>query len=134
MKNLKFGVLAFAVLGLLGCFLAFIPGPEGNVSWFDLRDEQGFGSRVIVLMAGFGVALVAAGLGVAMGMKRWMGVVAALGFLAPWVAMEGHVPELFNFLVGAKLMGLAAIGGPVAALMTAIKPEPAPGTLVAPAA
>jgi hypothetical protein len=123
MKNLKFGVLAFAALGLLGCFLAFAPGPEGNVSWFDLRDEQGFGSRVLVLVAGFAAALVAGGLSLALGMKRWIGIVAALGFIATWVAIEFNVADLFGLMVGAKLMAIGAIGGLVSGIACAIAPE-----------
>ena len=131
MKNLKFGVLAFAVLGLAGCFLAFAPGPEGNVSWFDLRAEQGFGSRVLVLMGGFAAAVVMGGLSLALGMKRWIGILASLGFIATWVAIEFNVADLFGLMIGAKLMAIGAIGGLVSAIACAIAPEQARAALPA---
>jgi hypothetical protein len=123
MKNIKFAVLAFAAIGLIGCFLAFVPGPEGSVSWFDLRKAEGFGSRVYVVLGGFGAALVAAGVGVASGMKRWNGIVAALGFAAVWVGFEFKTLDLFQFGTGAKVMALGAIAGLVAGIAAAAKPE-----------
>ena len=121
MKNLKFAVLALAVIGLIGCFLDFVPG----LSWFDMRAAEGIGSRVYVLMAGLAIALVGAGIGAATGMKRWNGIVAALGFAGVWVALEFKTFDLFSFAIGAKLIALAAIGGLAAAIVAAVKPEPA---------
>jgi len=106
----------------VGCFLAFAPGPEGSISWFDLRKEVGFGSRVYVVLGGFAAAVAAGGLAVATGMKRWHGILAALGFAAVWVGVEFKTFDLFQFGVGAKLMALGAIAGLVAGIAAAVKP------------
>lgn len=118
MQNLKFGVVACGLLGLLGCFLPLMAG----VTFFDTRhfDPASF----YITAAGYGAAIVMGGLGISKGMQRWMSVIAIVGFSVVVLRMRGEVVDLLKSGIGGKLMGVGALAGLAFAILTTIKPEP----------
>ena len=122
MNNLKYGVLACGLLGLIGCFL---PQISGGPSFFAYRELIGSG-QVFMVMAGFAVPLAMGAMGAAKGMQRWQSIVAIIGFAFVVFKMrEGFLKLITDGGIGAKLMGIGAAAGLVFAIITVVKPEPA---------
>lgn len=118
MQNLKFGVVACGLLGLIGCFLPLMAG----LSFYDTRHFDA--ANFYITAAGYGSALVMGALGISKGMQRWMSVIAIVGFSIVVLRMRGEVLDLLKSGVGGKLMGVAALAGLAFAVLTTIKPEP----------
>jgi hypothetical protein len=125
-NNLKFGVLACGLLGLIGCFLPMISGGGESVSFFKMRELIGSG-QVFMVMAGYAAALVMGAMAAAKPpMQRWQGIVAIVGMA--WVVFkmrDGFMKLITDGAIGAKLMGISAIAGLVFAILCVAKPETA---------
>lgn len=124
MNNLKFGVLICGVLGLVGCFLPMISEGGLSFTFFDMRKADA--AQTFMVMGAYAVGLAMAAMGAAKGMQRWQSIVAAIAFAFVVFKFRGGFLDLITKgAIGAKLMGIAAIGGLVFAILTAVKPEPA---------
>ena len=124
MKNLKFGILAFGVLGLVACFLPFIPLGKASMSFFDARKLDS--GPIYLTMGGFALATAMGG----MGLKRllkWQAGLAAAGFALVIYKLNSFnsrvgIVELFkDGALGAKLMIIAAIAGVVISILAVVK-------------
>jgi hypothetical protein len=119
-KNLKFGILVFGLLGLIGAFLPFVEFAGKSISLWDLKEADA--GQVYLTMGAFLVPLVIGALAVAKGpAMRWHGIVAAAGFALAVVKNR----ENMEGAIGAKLMLISAVVGLVVAIMVAAKPEKA---------
>jgi hypothetical protein len=117
-QNLKFGVVACGLLGVVGCFLPLTAG-------FSLFDTREFDAANFYIIAGaYASALVMGAMGVHKGMQRWMAIVAIVGFSVVILRMRGELIELLKAGIGGKLMGISALAGLVLAILTTVKPEP----------
>lgn len=124
MNNLKFGVLACGLLGLVGCFLPMISEGGLSFTFFDMRKADA--AQTFMVMGGYAVGLAMGAMGAAKGMQRWQGIVAALGFVFVVFKFRGGFLDLITHgAIGAKLMGIAAVAGLVFSILTVVKPEPA---------
>lgn len=127
MHNLKFGVLACGLVGLVGCFLPLVE-ERGTFSWFDGRTQNA--ATTYLVMAGYAVALVAAALGALRGMERWLSAIAIIGFAFVifkfrfGLSQDGTPFELFALPLGGKLMGAGMFAGLAFAIASVVKPEP----------
>lgn len=120
MRNLKLGVIAAALLGLLGAFLPL----SRDLSWWDRREGPD-GMGVFFVMGAFAVALGMGALGLAQGLQRWIALVALIGFAFVILKFRLAFFELFTSQPGGVLIGLAAAAGLVCAALAAWRPEPA---------
>lgn len=127
MNNLKFGVLACGLLGLIGCFLPMVSFGSESISFFKLREMPGGSSQVFMTMAGYVAALVMGAMAAAKPpMQRWQGIVAIVGFA--WVVFkmrDGFMKLITDGAIGAKLMGISALAGLIFAILCVAKPETA---------
>lgn len=104
---MKRSIFAFALLGVLGCFLPFALG----MSWFDLRHLDD-GWTVWLVLAAYSVPLFTAG-----ETDRTAGIVGTACF--GYVALEVNTDVLdlfFHASIGGIMMGVAMIGGLVCSL------------------
>lgn len=126
MKNLKFGVLAFGLLGVIGCFLPMESLGGRSVSFFGMKALMG-AAQVYIVMSGYVLALVMGALAAAKPpMKRWQGVVSMLGFaFVMFKLRDGFTDFITDGAIGAKLMGISAIAGLVVAILCVAKVETA---------
>jgi hypothetical protein len=126
-NNLKFGVLACGLIGLIACFLPFVSFGDQSFSFFKMREAPGGASQVFMTMAGYVLALVMGAMAAAKPpMQRWQGIVAALGFL--WVCFkmrDGFMKLITDGAIGAKLMAISALAGLVVSILCVAKPETA---------
>ena len=113
-KNIKFGILLFGVLGIVGAFLPFMAG----VSLFDMKGVPGAAGQVYLTMGVFVVGVVIGVLALKR-LARWHGIVGALVFALGVVKNRGNM----DGAIGAKLMLVAALGGLVCCIIAAVKPE-----------
>lgn len=118
MRNLKLGVVACGLLGVVGCFL---PLTE-SVSFFGTRAFDAW--NVYITLAGFALAAAMGALGVAKRMEPWMAIIALVGFAMIVLRVRGDLVDLLRGGIGAKLMGIGAIGGLLFAIGASLKPEP----------
>lgn len=125
MNNLKFGVLACGLIGLIAVFLPQISFGDESISLWKTREVQA--GQVYLIMAGYAAPLVMGALAVAKPpMQRWQSIVAILGFALIVVKMRDALPaDFMKGAIGMKLMGLSAIIGLVISIVTAAKPETA---------
>ncbi len=128
MNNLKFGVLACGVIGVIAVFLPWVSfGPMTASLWKARSGPEG--GQVYLIMGSFAVAAIMGGLAVAKApMQRWQGVVALLGFLLVLVKIREGLPMDFMKApggIGMKLIGLSSIVGAVVSVLTLAKPETA---------
>ena len=127
MNNLKFGVLACGLLGLIGCFLPMVTFGDQSISLWKLREAPGGSGQVFMTMAGYVAALVMGAMAAAKPpMQRWQGIVAIVSFA--WVIFklrEGFMKLITDGAIGAKLMGISALAGLVFAILCVAKPEQA---------
>lgn len=125
MKNLKFGVLAFGVLGLIACFI-----PSGGASFFALREFPGAGATVYGTLAGFAIAAVAGVLGaVKPPFGKPQAAIGLVGFIVAMTMMSDKKPwkifEAFKGPLPFKLLAISAIGGLVVSILALVKSEEA---------
>ncbi len=125
MNNLKFGVLACGLIGLIAVFLPFVS--FGDMSFSLWKTRQGDAANVYMVMVGFGVPLVMGAMAAAKPpMLRWQSIVALLGFVLVFIKMRQGLPtDIFKGAIGAKLMGLALYAGTICSVLTLAKPETA---------
>ena len=128
MKNLKFGVLLFALIGIISIFLPQISVGDMSFSMWDAR--QGAPLNVYGGLAGLAIALVAGIAGAAKPpFSKMHAIGATVGFALALVLMSDMKPwEIFNAFkgaIGAKLMGVALIGGLVTSIIAVVKSEEA---------
>lgn len=120
MRNLKFGVLGAALLGLVGVFLPL----SRDLSWWERRDGAD-AIGVFFVIGAFAVALAMGALGLARGLQRWIALVALIGFAFVILKFRLAFVGLFISQPGGQLMGLAAAAGLICAALAAWRPEPA---------
>jgi hypothetical protein len=125
MNNLKLGVLACGVLGLIGCFLPFVSMGDESMSFFAMRQVDA--GQVYMVMVGYVAAAAMGGMAMAKApMLRWQSIVALVGFA--FVAFKfrgGFMDMLTHGAIGAKLMWVGAVAGLVLSGLTIAKPEQA---------
>jgi hypothetical protein len=125
-KNLKFGVLAFGVLGLIGCFI-----PTSGVSFFAMREFPGGGAIVYGTMAGFAIAAVAGILGVTKPpFGKPQAGIGLVGFIVALTMMTDKKPwkvfEVFKSpLLAYKILAISALAGLVISILALVKSEEA---------
>jgi hypothetical protein len=126
-NNLKFGVLACALLGLIGCFLPFVKFGNESITFWKMHSIPGQGGQIYITMFGYLLALVAGVLAVAKApMQRWQGILAAVGFAFVIFKMrDGFMKLITDGAIGAKMMAIMALVGLVIAVLCAAKPESA---------
>jgi hypothetical protein len=124
-NNLKFGVLACGLIGLISVFLPQITFGDQSISLWGTREAQA--GQVYLIMAAFLAPLVMGALAAAKPpMQRWQGIVAIAGFALIVVKMRDALPaDFMKGAIGMKLMGLSAIIGLVVSILTVAKPETA---------
>ena len=120
MRNLKLGVLAAALLGLIGVFLPL----SHDLSWW-ARREGPDAAGVFFVIGAFGVALAMGALSLAHGLQRWIALVALIGFGFVILKFRLSFLELFASQAGGQLIGVAAAAGLVCTALAAWRPEPA---------
>jgi hypothetical protein len=120
MRNLKFGVLGAALLGLIGVFLPL----SRDLSWWERREGTD-SVGVIFVIGAFVVALAMGALSLAQGLQRWIALVALIGFAFVILKFRLAFLELFISQPGGQLMGLAAAVGLICTALAAWRPEPA---------
>lgn len=127
MNNLKFGVLACGLVGLIAIFLPQITFGDMSISLWKTREAPGQAAQVYMVMAGYLAALVMGAMAAAKPpMQRWQSIVALVGFLFVLFKMREALPfDIFKGAIGAKLMGLTAYAGAILSALTLAKPETA---------
>jgi len=125
-NNLKFGVLACGLLGIIGCFLPMVSAGGQSISFFSMKELIGSG-QVFMVMGGYAAGLAMGAMAAAKPpMQRWQGIVAILGFgFVMFKMRDGFMKLITDGAIGAKLMGLGAIAGLVFAILCVAKPETA---------
>jgi hypothetical protein len=127
MNNLKFGVLACGVLGVIAVFLPFVSFGGASMSLWKMRQLDS--GQVYIILGSFLAAAVMGGLAAAKPpMLRWQSIVALIGFALVIVKIRDGLP--FDFLkapggIGMKLIGVSAIAGLITSIVTIVKAEPA---------
>ena len=127
MNNLKFGVLACGLIGLIAVFLPQITFGDMSISLWKTREAPGQAAQVYMVMAGYLAPLVMGAMAAAKPpMQRWQSIVALIGFLFVLFKMREALPfDIFKGAIGAKLMGLTAYAGAILSALTLAKPETA---------
>jgi len=125
-NNLKFGVLACGLLGVIGCFLPMVSAGGQSISFFSMKELIGSG-QVFMVMGGYAAGLAMGAMAAAKPpMQRWQGIVAILGFgFVMFKMRDGFMKLITDGAIGAKLMGISAIAGLVFAILCVAKPETA---------
>jgi hypothetical protein len=125
-NNLKFGVLACGLLGVIGCFLPMVSAGGQSISFFSMKDFIGAG-QIFMVIGGYAAALVMGAMAAAKPpMQRWQGIVAIVGFgFVVFKMRDGFLKLITDGAIGAKLMGISAIAGLVFAILCVAKPETA---------
>ena len=122
MKNIKFAVLAFGVLGLIGCFLPLISAEGMSFSFFDGRKGPD-GVQIYLTMAGYALAAVMGAMGVAKGFKRPQAIASLVGFAFVVLKLRHGFTEMLKMAIGGKLMFIAVVGGVVASVIALAMPD-----------
>lgn len=127
MNNLKFGVLACGLVGLIAVFLPQITFGDMSISLWKAREAPGGAAQVYMVMAGYIIPMIMGAMAAAKPpMLRWQSIVALLGFLFVLFKMRDALPfNIFKGAIGAKLMGLTAYAGAILSALTLAKPETA---------
>ena len=123
MKNLKFAVLAFGVLGLIGMFI-----PSEGFKFFDIRAFSG--AIAYGTLVGFALAIVAGVMGAAKPpFGKPQAGIALVGFIVALTMMTDKKPwkvgDVFKMPMGPKLMAISAIVGIVVSILALVKSEEA---------
>ncbi len=118
MKNIKLGVLAFGVLGMISLFI-----PMSGMTLFSGLKETIV--DLVIVLAGFGVAITVGVLGMSKPFKVPMAAAALGGFVL--VAIDAHIwqllPHIMDLPIGFKLFYLAQVGGIICSALALGKPE-----------
>ena len=134
MKNLKFGILAAGVLGIIAVFLPYISEGPFSLSYWDFHKMPAGNSgllngpnQVYVALVLFAIPALLAATALASKMQRALAAVAA-GSFALTFALEGvrkglSGAEGVSTAIGGKLLFIAAIVGLVTSIAAAAKPE-----------
>ena len=127
MNNLKFGVLACGLVGLIAIFLPQITFGDMSISLWKTREAPGQAAQVYMVMAGYLAPLIMGAMAAAKPpMQRWQSIVALIGVLFVLFKMREALPfDIFKGAIGAKLMGLTAYAGAILSALTLAKPETA---------
>ena len=127
MNNIKFGVLACGLIGIIAVFLPQVSFGGESISLWGTRSFPGQAAQVYMVMAGYGAGMVMGAMAAAKApMQRWQSIVALIGFGFVLFKMRNALPfDIFKGAIGAKLMGLAAYAGLVFSIITLAKPETA---------
>jgi hypothetical protein len=125
MNNLKFGVLACGLVGLIACFI-----PDHGASFWTMRvapAEMGGGFHVYIILAAYAAAAVMGALAVAKPpMLRWQSIVATLAFGLILLKFRALVVDaLKHGNLSVRLMMISAILGVVVSILALAKPETA---------
>ena len=118
MKNLKFGVLAFGLLGIISMFI-----PSEGVKFFDLA---AFDAKMVYgPLAGFAVAAIFGILGVVKPPFGKVNAIAATaGFGVAFVLLKmWKIGDMFKGPLFAKLLAISVIGGLVVSIISVVKSE-----------
>lgn len=122
MKQIKFALLGFGLLGVIAIFaLPFISmGPISFTLWKIREADSG---AVYITLVGFLMGGVAGGLAVA-GKKllRWQAILGIVGFVLAFIKVRNGLTGEGTG-IGAKLMFISALLGAVAAIAGVAKPE-----------
>ena len=114
MKNLKFGVLAFGVLGLIALFMMDI-----------IQGLKHDAVNAIMVILGFALPTAMGAMALKKPFLRWMGAVALAGFAL--VAIKLRIWDMLKVIslvpTSIKLAIVACIGGIVVSIITLAKPE-----------
>ena len=124
MKNLKIGILAFGILGVVALFI-----PQHGFSLFSMLKLLG-ASYLVPVLGGFVVAAIMGILGMTKPpLLQWQAGVAAAGFAAVFVRMKfWEILKHFGSAVKevpSLLLIIAVIGGLIVSIMALAKPESA---------
>ena len=124
MNNMKMGVLACGVVGLIACFLPFVSFGDQSMSVWGMHVGPD-GAQAYMVMAGFAAAAVMGAMGVAKPpMLRWQSIVATVGFaFVIFKFRDGFTHLITDGAIGAKLIGVAAIAGLALSIVTIAKPD-----------
>ena len=127
MNNLKFGVLACGLIGLIACFLPMMSFGDQSVSLWKLREVPGGSGQVFITMAGYIAAVAMGGMAAAKPpMQRWQAIVSCLGFALVFIKLrEGFFKLITDGAIGAKLMAISVLAGIVISILCIAKPEQA---------
>jgi hypothetical protein len=126
-NNIKFGVLACGLIGLIAVFLPQVSFGGESITLWGTRSFPGQAAQVYMVMAGYAAGLVMGAMAAAKApMQRWQSIVALIGFAFVLFKMRNALPfDIFKGAIGAKLMGLAAYAGLIFSIITLAKPETA---------
>ena len=114
MKNLKFGVLAFGALGLIGLLMSDV-----------MSGFKHDAANTIMVLLGFGVPAAMGAMGLKKPFARWMGGVALAFFALACIKLRSW--EMIKFMsllpMGLKLAVISSLAGAVVAAITVAVPE-----------
>src|SRR3954470_5044635 len=96
-------VLAFGLIGLVGCFLPFIPG----LSFFDMRHFDAW--PVYLVLAAYAIPTLIGASKSALGFGDALGATGAFGYLL-YKFGTGTIDLILHGSIGAIMMGVAAVG------------------------
>jgi hypothetical protein len=120
-KNLKFGVLLFGALGVIGLLV---------LGWTAMLEADK--AQAILVMAGFVVPLVMGIMGVTKPpFQKWQAAVAAAGFALIFVKMRmwdilPHIADVMKFFGAGMLMVIiACVAGLIVSILAIVKSEEA---------
>jgi hypothetical protein len=108
-------LLAFGVIGFVGCFLPMI----GDLSWFDLRHADG-GWTVWLVIAAYAVPALVGASKAPLKSADALGALGAFGFIV-WKFHGDLWNLIFHTAIGGMMMGIAAVLGLVASLGAALQ-------------
>lgn len=119
MDRVTYGVVACALVGLVGCFLPLGPG---GITFWHLRG--GSPAESYAIMAGYAVALVVPALAIAKPpLVRWQAIVASAAFAFVLIQMRELLASfVVDGRIGGKLMALAPAVGLVLAIVCVARP------------
>jgi hypothetical protein len=122
-RHLKFGVVLFGVVGLVGVFLPQTVAGHSISFWSTASNE---GNVYLVVAAYALAALVGTVAVVAPPMQRWHSLVALVSFVFVLLKFRYVLPfHIFTEALGSKLLGIGAYGGALVSALSLLKPEPA---------
>lgn len=124
MKNIKFAVLAFGLLGLIGCFLPLVSMEGVSFTFFDGRKGPD-GVQIYLTMAGYALAAVMGAIGAAKRFERPQATASLVGFAFVILKLRHGFTDMLKMAIGGKLMFVAVVGGVIASIVALAMPEDA---------
>jgi hypothetical protein len=129
-KNLKFAVLAFGVLGLISVFLPLVSMGDVSISLWKMKDAAA--ANVYGTMVGFLLAIVAGVMGAAKPpFGKPQAGIGLVGFIVALTMMTDKKPwKMFDLFkggsaIGGKLLAVSALGGLIVSILALVKSEEA---------